>query len=215
MKRNHFVDAFLISILAHLSIILFFWWITSNTKEKAPKPPREERFGISLSEEPFFDTPSKSQTSEKSIKKSVNPQPPSKTLQPSPLPDINKPAYTEKQREEIPFSILHHYGESFFTLPAGEQHYIIDNLQRIRKINEIVGTRLLRERLDEVDPSDNNIVTFTLYPDGTINDLTLEKNRVGSSLDELTIQTINLAYTKYPKPNQPTHIRIRVYILVK
>ncbi|DAB37601.1 MAG TPA: hypothetical protein CFH83_10250, partial [Sulfuricurvum kujiense] len=121
---------------------------------------------------------------------------------------------TEADRESLPYSVLHHYGNQFFELSAGEQHYIIDNLQKIRKINEVVGTRLLRDRSD-VDPMDNNVVEFILNPDGSISDLTLEKNRIGTALDELTLQTINLAHPKYPKPEQPTRVRIRVYIIVK
>ena len=56
---------------------------------------------------------------------------------------------------------------------------------------------------------------FTLHPDGTISDLHLQKNRVGTFLDELTLQTITLAHSRYPKPEQPTRIRIRVYIVVR
>lgn len=116
----------------------------------------------------------------------------------------------------LPRSILHHYGDEFFELSASEQHYLLDNLQKIRKINDLVGNRLLQGKPDEeIDTKENNIVEFYLHPDGSISDLTLSKERERSMLDELTLETIELAHTQYPKPKQTTLIRIRVWILVK
>lgn len=122
-------------------------------------------------------------------------------------------------REDInllPRSILHHYGDEFFELSATEQHYLLNNLQKIRKINDIVGNRLLQSKSDEeIDTKDNNIVEFYLHSDGSISGLSLYNEREGSLLDELTVETIELAHTQYPRPKQTTLIRIRVWIVVK
>ncbi|MBN2869586.1 MAG: hypothetical protein JXK04_01360 [Campylobacterales bacterium] len=212
-----------IAVVLHLLVFALIWVAALDFSDNEP-PYREKRFGVLLSEEP-------------DISKDVEPLPlppavpeaatapgiPAPAADTVPLPEPERPSeaptlqpITQADRHTLPRSVLHHYGEEFFDLSPGEQHYIIDNLQRIRKLNEIVGTRLLRERPDEeIDPSDSNVVEFYLHPDGTISDLHLQKNRIGTMLDELTLQTIALAHPRYPKPEQTTLVRIRVYILVK
>jgi len=219
MKRNIPLISFLIALLIHTLLFGLFWgWFSYDKPDKKPFY-KEKRFGVTLSEEAEETSPSPPESPilaprehSKPKKLQSTPMPIKSTQSPSPE-SVLKP-FSEADRDSLPPSVLHHYGDEFFSLPAGEQHFIIDNLQKIRKINEIVGTRLLRERSD-IDPDDNNVVEFILNPDGTISDLSLEKNRIGTPLDELTLQTINLAYPKYPKPEQPTHIRIRVYIIVR
>ncbi len=219
MKPNRPLFALLIALLIHALLIgLFLGWTASDRQDKKPFY-KEKRFGLTLNEETeVTDTseatpPIMAPNERSTFQKPQNVPMPIKSIQ-SPSPESELKPFSEADRESLPLSVLHHYGEEFFSLPSGEQHFIIDNLQKIRKINEIVGTRLLRDRSD-IDPNDNNVVEFILNPDGTISDLSLEKNRIGTPLDELTLQTINLAYPKYPKPEQPTHIRIRVYIIVK
>jgi len=219
IQPNRPLFALLIALFIHALLIGLFWgWITHDKLDEKPVY-KEKRFGVTLSEESEVTEPSEATPPVIApIERSTFQKPQSV---PIPIKNIQAPSqkselkpFSEADRDELPFSVLHHYGEEFFSLPSGEQHFIIDNLQKIRKINEVVGTRLLRDRSD-VDPHDNNVVEFILNPDGTISDLTLEKNRIGTPLDELTLQTINLAHPKYPKPEQPTHIRIRVYIIVK
>lgn len=220
MKPNRFLLALLIALCIHTLLLGLFWfWIAPKQKSDNRPYYKEKRFGITLSEEVEITdsipvlTQSHTHITEPALSA------PQKTL----MPIKNQETFSktqlrhisEAERDSLPFSVLHHYGDEFFNLSAGEQHYIIDNLQKIRKINEMVGTRLLRERPDDVDPMDNNVVEFLLNPDGSISDLTLEKNRIGTPLDELTLQTINLAHSRYPKPEQPTKVRIRVYIIVK
>lgn len=209
-----------VAIHGFIAILLF-----STTSLETPKKPLQKRFGIHFSDplEPQFsdqsDLPPPPHVPPKTAQ--MRPAVPAVTalskepkgiLSPSP---VQKP-FSEADSDALPQSVLRHYGEEFFDLSAGEQRYILDNLQKIRKINEVVGTRLLREKdNEEIDPYESNLVEFYLYPDGTISDLQLEHNRVGSLLDELTLQTIDLAHEKYPKPAQKTLIRIRVYIIVR
>lgn len=215
--------AFSVAVGLHLAIAAVFWMINRESPPEN-RVVKEERFGITLEEfsdeESLHPITTPSTTTIAEAKKRSAPQKQSATDRRSSIPSTPPPsqerAFTPDDRDQLPFSVLHHYGEEFFSLSAGEQHYIVDNLQRIRKLNEIVGTRLLRERYhDDVDPMDNNVVEFTLHPNGSISDLHLEKNRIGTPLDELTLQTITIAHPKYPKPAQETKIRIRVYIIVK
>jgi hypothetical protein len=218
MKPNPSHLSLLIALLIH-SLILALVWYGISPEENEDKPfYKEKRFGITVNEETDIaeQITSSSTSPESSVisKAKIAAVPKPLTQEQHPTPAIELKRMTEADRESLPYSVLHHYGNQFFELSPGEQHYIIDNLQKIRKINEVVGTRLLRDRSD-VDPMDNNVVEFILNPDGSIKDLTLEKNRIGTALDELTLQTINLAHPKYPKPDQPTRVRIRVYIIVK
>ncbi len=216
--------AFAVAVGIHLTLAALVW-ISYRQSPPEHLVLKEKRFGINLDEiideeslqptAPLTSTTTVSETQKPSTPPVSSPI---DTVSPilSAPPPTQVRAYTPDDREQLPFSVLHHYGEEFFNLSAGEQHYIVDNLQRIRKLNEIVGTRLLRERYnDDVDPLDNNVVEFTLHPDGSISDLHLEKNRIGTPLDELTLQTVTLAHPKYPKPAQDTKIRIRVYIIIK
>ena len=227
MKPSGKITALLLAIALHILPAALLWFLM-HPESQEEHPKREKRFGVLISEEPSpAETPEPPFSPETlSDAPSSIPLMPKPRMQPQPSPDTGAFPEPEKkadveqitpeQRDTLARSILYHYGETFFELSAGEQHYIIDNLQRIRKINEIVGTRLLREREgEEIDPSDSNIVEFTLHPDGSVSDLFLHKNRVGTFLDELTLQTISLAHPRYPKPDQPTLIRIRVYIVVK
>jgi TonB family protein len=205
MEPNRSTLALLIALAFHTVLILFIWSTTRNPADEM-RVENEKKFGILLNDKVRETDPPYSE-------KRLNTPIFNRNFQKE-APAVELKPLTQADRNELPYSVLHHYGDQFFELSAGEQHYIIDNLQRIRKINEVVGTRLLRERSD-VDPMDNNVVEFILNPDGSISDLTLEKNRIGTALDELTLQTINLAHPKYPKPEQPTRVRIRVYIIVK
>ncbi len=126
-----------------------------------------------------------------------------------------EPKYTPADRHLIPRSVIYHYGDEFFELSPLQQDFIIDNFQRIRKINEIVGTKILREEFSEIDPDDNNLVEFTIEPDGSIGDIHLEKSRLPTDLDRLTLKTIRQAQQRYPKPQEATKIRIRVYVITR
>jgi len=203
---------------------LFFWVAVSDNDTEETRPAyKEKRFGVRIEEESLSERPDVSEHPPPSkqtktpVSASASPQTdtaekaePFLAVQPEEKP------FTTAEKDLLPRSVLYHYGEEFFELSAGEQRYIIDNFQRIRKINEVVGTRLLRDRPDDaIDPDDSNVVEFYLHPDGTISDFRLQKNRVGTFLDELTLQTIELAHSRYPKPQQKTLIRIRVYIVIK
>lgn len=152
-------------------------------------------------------------TSETSIPK-IAPKPYLSVIPEADTTDNDK--ITPDQIDSLPRSILYHYGEEFFDLSSVQQHYILDNLQKIRLINNQIGTKILRSKPEApIDPTDSNVVTFTLHPDGSISDLELQEERVGFFLDELTLQTVKEAYRLYPRPKSDTLIKIRVFIVIK
>lgn len=109
-------------------------------------------------------------------------------------------------------SIQRLYGDKFNDLSAGEQKYIIDNQEAMRRITQGVLDRYGRSKIpDNIRINDTNMVEFYLYPDGSISDMRLLKNSQLSILDDTTKETIELAYSKYPRPEQKTLIRYRVW----
>ena len=59
-----------------------------------------------------------------------------------------------------------------------------------------------------------SVVEFILYPNGTISDLKVIKSSNYFLLDDNTMETIEAAYSDYPRPPKPTVIKIYVkYIL--
>lgn len=224
-KKPPFNLSLSISLLVHLLILMILLYLLRDVPP--PKPIRVEHKRLSLSTSRFIHTPDQiSQTlTKQNNPKPVHSKPIDNSAAPmqnidnnssfSPKSDNEKPLSTE-EIAYLPRSIQHHYGDDFFALSVAQQRYLLTNLQKIKKINDIVGNRLLQSKPDEeIDTKENNIVEFYLHPDGSISGLTLSKEREGSLLDELTVETIELAHSQYPKPKQTTLIRIRVYIIVK
>jgi hypothetical protein len=219
--------SFILAITIHLLLLAIIFFSLRSTPPIPPiHPIHEQRLTISLSHplltKPTITTlihPLKSQTlplPDKPIKPILSMKQTTETNASMIVqPDMDTKKLTRIDINLLPRSILHHYGDEFFDLSASEQHYLLNNLQKIRKINDLVGNRLLQSKSEEIDTKENNIVEFYLHPDGSISDLTLSKEREGSLLDELTLETIELAHTQYPRPKQTTLIRIRVWILTK
>lgn len=215
MNRHFHLFGFLLAILIHIMLIsAVYFFITDLKKDETVqnKPILISLHQMASSE--FINRPEESLPAQpQHYIHSTNIA--SATTNILPLADSQTTSGSEEPKK-IADSIKRHYGDEFFDLSEEEQTYILDNLKTIRKINEVVGTRLLRSKSeDAIDPSDSNIVEFYLYPDGSISDLYLYEDRSDNLLDELTLDTIKLAHKNYPKPKTKTLIRIRVWILVK
>lgn len=113
---------------------------------------------------------------------------------------------------KISDSIQRLYGDKFNELSEGEQKYILDNQEVMRRITQNVLDRYGHSRIpDNIRINDTNMVEFYLHPDGSISDMRLLKNSQLSILDDTTREVIELAYSKYPRPQQKTLIRYRVW----
>lgn len=113
---------------------------------------------------------------------------------------------------KIADSIQRLYGDKFNELSEGEQKYILDNQEVMRRITQGVLDRYGRSRIpDNIRTNDTNMIEFYLHPDGSISDLHFLKNSQLSILDDTTKEVIELAYSKYPRPQQKTLIRYRVW----
>lgn len=104
------------------------------------------------------------------------------------------------------------YGDKFGELSAGEQKYILDNHEAMRRITQGVLNRYGRSRIpDNLRANDINMVEFYLHPDGSMSGMRLLKNSQFAILDDTTRETIEIAYKDYPRPEQKTYIRYRVW----
>ncbi|MBN2869587.1 MAG: hypothetical protein JXK04_01365 [Campylobacterales bacterium] len=117
-----------------------------------------------------------------------------------------------KSTTQVTESIQRLYGDKFSELSEGEQKYILDNQEIMRRITQGVLDRYGRSRIpDSVRVNDTNMIEFYLHPDGSISDIRFLKNSRLSILDDTTKEVIELAYAKYPRPQQKTLIRYRVW----
>lgn len=118
----------------------------------------------------------------------------------------------QKSFTKISDSIQRLYGDKFNELSEGEQRYILDNQEVMRRITQGVLDRYGRSRIpDNIRTNDTNMIEFYLHPNGSISDVRFLKNSQLSILDDTTKEVIELAYAKYPRPKQKTLIRYRVF----
>ena len=104
------------------------------------------------------------------------------------------------------------YGDKFNTLTKGQQEYILNNQEIMRRITQEVLNRVARVNLNgRVQVNSSNIVEFYLHKNGDISDFHfLQKSKL-FILDDTTKETIMYAYSKYPLPKEKTLIRYNVF----
>lgn len=130
------------------------------------------------------------------------------------IPAAMQPAQkTQKQKREgrINEHIKEAYGDAFGKLSEGEQKYILDNQEVMRRITQEVLNRVGRVNIPDSFRTDSyNLIEFYLYPSGDISEIKFIKRSGFYILDDTTRETIEYAYSRYPRPDQKTLIRYRV-----
>ena len=131
--------------------------------------------------------------------------------------DVAKEDTTDKKVKtnngsSISQNIKELYGDEFGKLTPGQQQYILDNQEIMRRITQQVLIRVARVNI----PSDlrinrHNIVEFKLHPNGDISDFKFLSKSGYYILDDTTKETIEYAYSRYPRPKETTLIRYNVY----
>lgn len=103
------------------------------------------------------------------------------------------------------------YGEEFGKLSEGEQKYLIDNQELMRRITQETLNRVGRTNIpDNMRINAYNMIEFYLHPNGDISDLRIVKQSGFYLLDDTTRETIEMSYHKYPWPKQKTLVRYKV-----
>lgn len=104
------------------------------------------------------------------------------------------------------------YGEEFGKLSQGQQKYIIDNQEIMRRITQQVLTRVAGVNLSrDINVNRSNVIEFYLHPNGDMSDFKFLEKSGYYILDDTTKETISYAYSRYPRPKEKTLIRYVVY----
>jgi periplasmic protein TonB len=126
--------------------------------------------------------------------------------------EVDKERYLVKKLDRRTQQYIKLYGEKFYSFSKEQKEYLKQNLSLIGKITQ----RYLKYPpiAGKTRQSGVNVVEFMLHPNGDITDLHISDSSYFTALDKNTIETIRIAYKDYPKPTQPTKIKIYVnYIL--
>ncbi|MCF6330972.1 MAG: hypothetical protein L3I99_05435 [Sulfurimonas sp.] len=104
------------------------------------------------------------------------------------------------------------YGSKFGELSDGQQKYILDNQEIMRRITQQVLTRVASVNLPrDLNINKSNIIEFYLHPNGNISDFKFLRKSGFYILDDTTKETIVYAYSRYPRPTEKTLIRYNVF----
>lgn len=123
----------------------------------------------------------------------------------------NQKANSTNRESRINSDIRELYGDEFGKLSQGEQKYILDNQEVMRRITQQVLNRVGSVNIpSNLRVNRHNIVEFYLYPNGDISDIKFLERTGFYILDDTTKETIEYAYAQYPHPKQKTLIRYKV-----
>ncbi len=125
------------------------------------------------------------------------------------------PQEQEKQKAEegthVSPNIQDAYGEAFGRLSEGEQKYIVDNQEIMRRITQEQLNRLGPVNIPRnLNVNTFNLIEFYLHPNGDISELRIITASGYEILDDTSLQTIEYSYHRYPLPAQKTLIRYKV-----
>ena len=104
------------------------------------------------------------------------------------------------------------YGDEFGKLTPGQQQYILDNQEIMRRITQQVLNRVARVNIPrDLNVNKSNVIEFYLHPNGDMSGFRFLSKSGYYILDETTKETIEYAYSRYPRPKETTLIRYNVY----
>lgn len=104
------------------------------------------------------------------------------------------------------------YGDEFGKLTPNQQQYILDNQEIMRRITQQVLNRVARVNIpQDLNVNRSNIVEFYLHPNGDMTAFRFLSKSGYYILDDTTKETIEYAYSRYPRPKETTLIRYKVY----
>ena len=147
------------------------------------------------------------------LKQKVQPKNPMAWLYEDKSTQENKQIFSKsKHQNSINQNIKELYGSKFNTLSKNQQDYILDNQEIMRRITQQVLNRVAGVNLKgNINTNTSNIVEFYLHPNGDMTDFKFLAKSSYFELDDTTKETIQYAYSKYPRPTEKTLIRYNVF----
>jgi len=126
--------------------------------------------------------------------------------------DVEVPKQSNSSASSIMQDIKKLYGDKFAQLSPVEQKYILDNQEIMRRITQEVLTRVASVNIDRsMQINRSNIIEFYLHPNGDMSDFHFLQKSGIYTLDRTTKETIEYAYSRYPRPKEKTLIRYNVF----
>ena len=207
--------------------------------KKIVKQPPVKYEPKKLAKKPKLNKPSPKKEEPKPVVKKTEPLPPLKPY--IPLYDLNEtvlkkdeklqnnPLYSllsqdhskeekkqskkeNKNGSSISTNIKELYGEEFGKLSPGQQQYILDNQEIMRRITQQVLNRVARVNIPaDLNVNRTNVIEFYLHPNGDMSDFKFLNKSGYYILDDTTKETIEYAYSRYPRPKEKTLIRYNVF----
>jgi hypothetical protein len=102
------------------------------------------------------------------------------------------------------------YKDSFEKLSTSQQDYILDNMDTIRSVTEAILKKETIPLRKEKNIDDKNAVELMVEKDGSIKEITFLMRSAERRFDNITKKVLEEAVKSYPKPNEPTPIRMVV-----
>jgi outer membrane biosynthesis protein TonB len=171
-------------------------------QEKKPQPKIEPL----PSQKPFI--PLKEE--KKEVKKEVDPL--AWMSEDKSADEDKKPKAKVDSGSSINSNIKELYGDEFGKLTPGQQKYIIDNQEIMRRITQEVLTRVASVNLPrDLNVNKVNVIEFYLHPNGDMTGFKFLQKSDYFVLDDTTKETIEYAYSKYPRPTEVILIRYNVF----
>lgn len=119
---------------------------------------------------------------------------------------------SNRQKNSIGGTLKELYGDDFAKLTQGQQEYLKDNIEEMRRITQNVLNRVASVNIrSDLNTNSINIIEFKLHPNGDMSDFKFLKNSGYYILDDTTKETILYAYSQYPRPRETITIRYNVY----
>ncbi|MFA6195191.1 MAG: hypothetical protein WC656_00945 [Sulfurimonas sp.] len=103
------------------------------------------------------------------------------------------------------------YGDVFGKLTPGQQKYILDNQEIMRRITQETLTRVASVNLKRENVNTSNVIEFYLHPNGDMTDFKFLQKSGLYVIDDTTKETIEYSYSKYPRPTEKILIRYNVF----
>ena len=126
--------------------------------------------------------------------------------------EIQEEAKTQTSGASAGKNIKELYGDTFGELTKGQQEYIIDNQEIMRRITQATLTRQARVTdMHGINANRSNVIEFYLHPNGDMSDFRFLEKSGYFVLDDITKATIEYSYSKYPLPKEKTLIRYNVF----
>ena len=189
--------------------------LNKKTTSSKPKPKPKPKVEPLPPQKPYIPllTKKKDVNVTKKVKKKENENPLYAMLSQDKSSEEEKKSKSKvKSGGNISQNIKELYGDEFGKLTPGQQQYILDNQEIMRRITQQVLTRVARVNLGrDLNVNRSNVIEFKLHPNGDMTDFKFLEKSGYYVLDDTTKETISYAYSRYPRPKEIILIRYNVF----